>query len=479
MEREAQRRRAEALDRFWDAVTDDGAVERPEDVDEVFAATIHRLADLGDLPGMAAARARIWRNLSERGVWPYVGPNVPFPARVLASEGPTDSLKTHTDGRVIPGLPGIVIPGRIPWALAHAATILLLIGTLVLVYVALSRVRPDEPVVIVPAIDVPPSTPEATLPVAGTPAAASGRAQFLWQYEDADGESLAISPQIATDPDGNLWIVDGARMGFQIVSPDGQLRERWGTPGKGDGEFDFKIDAKNSLDAFGGIAFTADGGFYVADSHNFRVQQFDRDRTFVRAWGSFGTGDGQFVRPIDVEVDADGNVYVIDAARNDVQQFDGEGRFLLRFGGRGAADGQLNGVGWGTLDAAGTLWIADSGNDRIQQFAPDGAFLRAMGTAGSGDGQFRDPQGVAFDATGRIIVADTGNHRIQLFTPDGQFLAALNGTDAGGTKFVDPVGVAVDAQGNVYVQDYGTTEFVEKFRLAPMPGSASSPVAPP
>lgn len=477
MEREAQRRRAEALDRFWDAMADDGAAERPEDVDEVFAATIYRLAEMGDLPGLAVARARVWSNLSRRGTSHHLGASLPFPARAPADERPMDGQKTRTDGRRTRGASWRAVPGGVPRTLAHAATILLLIGTLALLYVATRGMRPDRPVVIVPAIDVPTPMPGAT--PSATPLAGSDPAQFLWRYQDPESEPFAISPQIAIDPDGNLWIVDGARMGFQIVSPEGQLREHWGTPGKGDGEFDFIIDAKNSLDAFSGIAFTPDGGFYVADSHNFRVQQFDRDRRFVRAWGDFGTGDGQFVRPIDVEVDAEGNVYVIDGARNDIQKFDAEGRFLLRFGGRGAADGQVNGVSWGTLDAAGNLWLADSGNDRIQQFASDGAFLRALGAPGSGEGQFRDPQDVAIDAAGRIVVADTGNHRIQIFTSDGQFLAAIAGDEAGGTTFVDPTGVAVDARGNLYVHDYGNREFVEKFRLAPFPGSAAPAVAPP
>src|SRR5262249_437861 len=150
-----------------------------------------------------------------------------------------------------------------------------------------------------------------------TPQASSSRPlAYRWTFQDADGQALGVSPQITFAPDGNLWIVDGARQEFQIVSPDGKLLEHWGQAGKGDGQFNFRPDP---LNAIGSVAFRPDGGFYVADSHNFRIQQFDQNRQFVRAWGSFGSKSGQFREPIAVLLDREGSVYVIDDKRDDVQ----------------------------------------------------------------------------------------------------------------------------------------------------------------
>ena len=56
----------------------------------------------------------------------------------------------------------------------------------------------------------------------------------------------------------------------------------------------------------GVIFFAPDGGFYVADFGNFRVQQFDKDRNFVRSIGAQGTGDGQFLGPVGMALDAQG-----------------------------------------------------------------------------------------------------------------------------------------------------------------------------
>jgi len=44
----------------------------------------------------------------------------------------------------------------------------------------------------------------------------------------------------------------------------------------------------------------------------FRVQVFDREGVFLHKWGSAGTGDGQFQKPIGVASDASGKVYAVD-----------------------------------------------------------------------------------------------------------------------------------------------------------------------
>ena len=90
--------------------------------------------------------------------------------------------------------------------------------------------------------------------------------------------------------------------------------------------------------------------------------------TFITAWGTYGSGNGQLYNPYDVAVDASGNVYVVDA-----------------------------------------------GNNRIQTFTTSGVYIVQWGTLGSGNGQFHIPRGVAVDASYNVYVADTANERIQKF----------------------------------------------------------------
>jgi hypothetical protein len=89
----------------------------------------------------------------------------------------------------------------------------------------------------------------------------------------------------AIDPSGRIWAASSFDDVFWIIDPNGRYLESWGTSGTGPGQFRL-ADPPNG---FGAIAFRSDGGFYVADTGNSRVEEFDSSRAFVKAWGSFGT----------------------------------------------------------------------------------------------------------------------------------------------------------------------------------------------
>ena len=73
-----------------------------------------------------------------------------------------------------------------------------------------------------------------------------------------------------------------------------------------------------------GIALDVAGNVYVTDVNNNRVQVFGADGRFLRKWGSAGTGDGRFQRPIGVAIDASDNVYVVDMGNDRVRVFNVE-----------------------------------------------------------------------------------------------------------------------------------------------------------
>ena len=49
--------------------------------------------------------------------------------------------------------------------------------------------------------------------------------------------------------------------------------------------------------------------------------KFDSEGKFITKWGSFGKGDGQFMDPEHLAVDSEGNVYISDRKRDDIQKF--------------------------------------------------------------------------------------------------------------------------------------------------------------
>jgi len=63
------------------------------------------------------------------------------------------------------------------------------------------------------------------------------------------------------------------------------------------------------------------GSVYVADSDNNRIQKFTSGGVFVSTWGTPGTGDGEFDYPVGVAVASDGSVYVADRGNGRIQKF--------------------------------------------------------------------------------------------------------------------------------------------------------------
>jgi DNA-binding beta-propeller fold protein YncE len=71
----------------------------------------------------------------------------------------------------------------------------------------------------------------------------------------------------------------------------------------------------------------AAGNIVVTDLNNNRVQIFDADTRFLRAFGLPGTAPGQFDTPCGVAFGADGRVTVTDTSNDRIQQFELGGLF--------------------------------------------------------------------------------------------------------------------------------------------------------
>ena len=70
-----------------------------------------------------------------------------------------------------------------------------------------------------------------------------------------------------------------------------------------------------------GVATDDVGNIFVADFYNHRVQKFTAEGDFLVAFGTRGSGPGEFERPTDMTVDEEGNVYVVDFGNNRIQKF--------------------------------------------------------------------------------------------------------------------------------------------------------------
>jgi DNA-binding beta-propeller fold protein YncE len=168
-----------------------------------------------------------------------------------------------------------------------------------------------------------------------TPSPVPNPVEFV-MHITGDPNPLYRPGGITVDRQGNLYVADGANDRIQIFDSNGHFLTMWGTKGEREGEFHLSDSPGH---AYGAVAVDAQGTIYIADTFNYRIQKFTNDGKFLTMWGSKGEEDGQFLRPINLEVDSQGNVYVIDDHRDDVQKFDSEGTFLIKWGGSGQGDG--------------------------------------------------------------------------------------------------------------------------------------------
>jgi RNA polymerase sigma factor (sigma-70 family) len=249
-----------------------------------------------------------------------------------------------------------------------------------------------------------------------------GRADALRPARRGWTESLGHLPSppgglldpggIDVDPAGRIWVVDAGHDAIAIYSAHGRYLERWSGPGTEPGRFSFH----RALGNVGDIRFAADGGFYVADNGNRRIQRFDAERRFITAWGRRGRGSGEFLDPWSVRFDGQGRVYVSDAVRDDIQVFTPNGRHLRTIGRRGSGPGQLDFQGDAVV-AGDRMYVADHANARIATYTTDGTFIRVTGL-----GHLRGPDGLDLGPDGNLHVADTTGRRFLVMSPDGAVL---------------------------------------------------------
>ncbi len=140
---------------------------------------------------------------------------------------------------------------------------------------------------------------------------------------------------VTFDKAGNVYVGDFNGERIFKFTPDGeQIGVIGGTVGTAPGQFQGVAGVRIS---------PVSGNIFVADQYNNRVQVLDPNGNPLLAFGTQGTGDGQFLQPIGIEVDEYENIYVADSINSRVQVFDKNGKFLTSYG-QPALDGSGNPV---------------------------------------------------------------------------------------------------------------------------------------
>lgn len=226
-------------------------------------------------------------------------------------------------------------------------------------------------------------------------------------------------------------------------------------------------------------ALTSDGKMHVVNRalesmlNAIRVTICNADSEFFGNYGSYGTGDGQFMWPTSIAVDSQDNTYVADEYTHTISVFTKDGEFVSKWGKFGSAPGMMNAPSGIAFDKKDSLYVVDHRNDRIQCFTKNGSLVSSFGKSGDNPGEFRLPWGITVAPDGAIWVADWGNNRVQAFSPDGHVLRVIGTEGRAIGELTQPSSVAVDDGGFVYVTDWGNERlqvfsqeghFVAKYR---------------
>lgn len=279
-----------------------------------------------------------------------------------------------------------------------------------------------------------------------------GEFEKVWGRRGISDGRFQKPRAMAIDAHDQIYVVDmSARI--QVFDTDGNFLRAWQTP-------------EHAMGKPVGLGIGNDGQVLVADTHYHRVLIYSPTGQLLQTiGGATGQEPGQFGLVTDVVQDREGNYYVGEYGEYDrIQKFSSDGRFLLQWGGHGSEPGQLMRPQGMAIDPQGQIFVADACNHRIQVFDGQGKVLRVWGGQGSGLGELYYPYGVQLAPDGTVYVAEFGNHRVQKFTSDGRSLGCwgVHGRQEG--QLHAPWGLVRDSRGRIHVLD-SNNHRVQRIRM--------------
>jgi sugar lactone lactonase YvrE len=186
------------------------------------------------------------------------------------------------------------------------------------------------------------------------------------KLEGSINEGMADPGGMAIDNENRFLYVADAGLDQVLVydcDPPYKLLRRIGTGGK-----KHTLTSPGDFSKPTNVAVDQDGNLYVADTWNDRVEIFDADGNFIRAWGKPGDGPGYFARPKGIAIDSDGHVWVADSVQDRVQVFTPEGRLLIWMGGHGMLPGQFSALAGLYIDKNNRVFTSEQFPGRVQMF---------------------------------------------------------------------------------------------------------------
>jgi sugar lactone lactonase YvrE len=273
-----------------------------------------------------------------------------------------------------------------------------------------------------------------------TTVAGDGNPTFAGDGLTATLASLNSPTDVALDADGNLFIAD--RNNHRIRRVDAVSHLISTVAGNGSAGFtgDNVAATATALNMPTGIAFDANGDFYIADSLNHRLRRVSAGTiTTVAGNGSTTTnGNGpatavSLVSPQRVAFAGGDELVISEGGQHRIRRLDLGDSLLTTIAGLGrvgdtgdfgpAIGAALSNPGGLVVGSNGDIWVADRGNHEIRHIELSSGLISSeigSGTPGyqedpmlPGSDRLHAPEGLALLANGKVLVADTANHVVR------------------------------------------------------------------
>ncbi|MEA2124539.1 MAG: tripartite motif-containing protein 71 [Solirubrobacteraceae bacterium] len=298
------------------------------------------------------------------------------------------------------------------------------------------------------------------------PAAASADLSLVtqWGSPGTGNGQFQVPNGVAADAAGNVYVVDQNGDRVEKFDANGAFLLAFGGPGTFNGPGHIGIDPQ--------------GNPLVVDEGNYRVVKYSPTGTQLTQYGAFGQNPGQFrSNPKGAAADSAGNVYAIDSgAGGKVNVYAADGSFVRAFGSAGTGPGQWTSPRGIAVDVAGDVYVGDQGNHQIDVFHPDGTFVRSFGDQ-SGPGLLSAPNELDIDSQGNVWIGDA-NLGVYEYGPAGNSLYSRRDTGSDSDRFA-LLGIAVGPGDDVFVTDRGKGRVLRFRQTAPPPvlGQTAAPTS--
>jgi DNA-binding beta-propeller fold protein YncE len=257
-----------------------------------------------------------------------------------------------------------------------------------------------------------------------------GHNLYAWSFAHA----------VRIDKDDNIWAIDKGSDMIIKFDPQGRVamvfgRKKEASDGAApwthvnpprpavDGQFRQPTD----------VTWDPQGDIFITDGYiNSRVAKYDRNGDWVKQWGDYGDGPGQFNIPHSIVSDHQGNIYVADRGNRRIQVFDSNGAFEREItinvpvppgvhpwmGSQPSAEAaaRQSGAPWALCITPGKtqyLYSADAYPGRIYKLSLDGKVLGMLGQSGRQLKQFGWIHELACPSENEIYAAELLNWRVQ------------------------------------------------------------------